>query len=104
MSSTKKSLSKILFSVKSYLKIARLAGDLTEFENFRNWSRLGGLTRGLLSRCSKIVAIEKDKDAFGFEEIQTHYPGRLKITEGDASLIRLDKYFTKPVKFCQSSI
>ena len=31
-------------------------------------------------------------------EIQTHYPERLKIIEGDASKIQQEKYFTKPVK------
>ena len=31
-------------------------------------------------------------------EIQTHYPERLTIIEGDASKIQQEKYFTKPVK------
>ena len=77
-----------------------MAGDLTKFEILEIGPGPGGLTRGLLSEgAQKIVAIEKDKRCISaLKEIQTHFPGRLKIIEGDASLIRLDKYFTKPVK------
>ena len=32
------------------------------------------------------------------KEIQTHYPGRLKIIEGDASEVQHEKHFSKPVK------
>ena len=60
----------------------------------------GGLTRGLLSEgAHRVVAIEKDKRCISaLKEIQAYYPERLEIIEGDASEIKQDRYFTKPVK------
>jgi len=60
----------------------------------------GGLTRGLLSEgARRVVVIEKDKRCISaLREIQNHYPKRLQIIEGDASEIKQEKYFTKPVK------
>ena len=97
----KKSLSQnFIFDLNLTSKIARLAGDLTKFEILEIGPGPGGLTRGLLSEgAQRIVAIEKDKRCISaLKEIQTHFPGRLKIIEGDASDIQQEKYFTKPVK------
>ena len=77
-----------------------MAGDLKSFEVLEIGPGPGGLTRGLLSEgAQRVVVIEKDKRCISaLKEIQTHYPGRLKIIEGDASDIQQEKYFTKPVK------
>ena len=89
-----------IFDLNFTSKIARSAGDLTKFEILEIGPGPGGLTRGLLAEgAHKIVAIEKDKRCIlALKEIQNHYPGRLRIIEGDASKLQHEKYFTKPVK------
>ena len=89
-----------IFDLNLTSKIARSAGDLTKFEILEIGPGPGGLTRGLLSEgASKIVAIEKDKRCIlALKEIQNHYPGKLRIVEGDASKLKHEKYFSKPVK------
>lgn len=46
----------------------------------------GGLTRALLaSPAAEVVAVELDRRAIaGLEELGGHYPGRLRVVEGDA--------------------
>ena len=77
-----------------------MAGDLRQFEILEIGPGPGGLTRGLLSEgAQRVVAIEKDKRCISaLKEIQNYYPKRLQIIEGDASEIRPEKYFSRPVK------
>jgi 16S rRNA (adenine1518-N6/adenine1519-N6)-dimethyltransferase len=98
---TKKSLGQnFIFDLNLTSKIARLAGDLTNFEILEIGPGPGGLTRGLLSEgAQRVVVIEKDKRCIAaLKEIQTYYPDRLTIIEGDASEVRQEKHFSKPVK------
>ncbi|MEL0128883.1 MAG: 16S rRNA (adenine(1518)-N(6)/adenine(1519)-N(6))-dimethyltransferase RsmA, partial [Paracoccaceae bacterium] len=89
-----------IFDLNLTSKIARSAGNLTDFEILEIGPGPGGLTRGLLSEgAQKIVAIEKDpRCILALKELQQFYPDRLEIIEGDATKIQQEKYFTKPVK------
>jgi 16S rRNA (adenine1518-N6/adenine1519-N6)-dimethyltransferase len=98
---TKKSLGQnFIFDLNLTSKIARLAGDLKNFEILEIGPGPGGLTRGLLSEgAQRVVVIEKDKRCIAaLKEIQAHYPDQLKIIEGDANEVQQEKYFSKPVK------
>ena len=98
---TKKSLGQnFIFDLNLTSKIARLAGDLKNFEILEIGPGPGGLTRGLLSEgAQRVVVIEKDKRCIAaLKEIQTCYTDRLKIIEGDASEVLQEQYFSKPVK------
>ena len=45
----------------------------------------GGLTRALLEAGAEVVAIERDRRCVGaLEELGSHFPGRLRLIEGDA--------------------
>lgn len=67
-------------------KIARAAGPLEDETIIEIGPGPGGLTRGLLANGAKrVIAIERDKRCIAaLGEIADHYPGRLKIIEGDA--------------------
>lgn len=67
-------------------KVARTAGDLTEATVFEVGPGPGGLTRALLALgAKKVIAVERDSRCLpALAEIADHYPGRLKVIEGDA--------------------
>ena len=60
----------------------------------------GGLTRSLLNEgARKVVAIEKDTRCIAaLEEVQTQFPGKLKIVQGDALSTEVRQYLTHPVQ------
>lgn len=67
-------------------RIARTAGDLSEHTVLEIGPGPGGLTRALLAAgARKVVVLEKDA-RFGpaLAEIETHYPGRLRVHQVDA--------------------
>jgi 16S rRNA (adenine1518-N6/adenine1519-N6)-dimethyltransferase len=67
-------------------RIARAAGPLESITVVEIGPGPGGLTRALLAAgASHILAVERDRRAIAaLKEIAAHYPGRLKIFEGDA--------------------
>ncbi len=67
-------------------KIARAAGGLSDTHIVEVGPGPGGLTRALLMEGAKsVTVIERDARALpALAEIADHYPGRLKIIEGDA--------------------
>lgn len=84
---TKKSLGQnFLLDLNLTGRIARAAGDLTGHTVIEVGPGPGGLTRALLMHdAKKVIVIERDERCLpALEEVAAHYPGRLKIIEGDA--------------------
>ncbi len=81
-------------------KIARLAGDLTNGDALEIGPGPGGLTRGLLAEgAARVVVVEKDRRCLAaLAEIAEHFPGRVKIVEGDALSIDLASLVSPPVR------
>src|SRR5437762_13374911 len=66
-------------------RIARAAGPLDGVTVLEIGPGPGGLTRALLAEGANIVAVERDQRAIAaLGEIAEHYPGRLRVIEGDA--------------------
>ncbi|MGE7369940.1 16S rRNA (adenine(1518)-N(6)/adenine(1519)-N(6))-dimethyltransferase RsmA [Neorhizobium sp. NPDC001467] len=83
----KKSLGQnFLFDLNLTQKIARSAGSLEGVTVFEVGPGPGGLTRAILALgARKVVAIERDSRCLpALAEIETYYPGRLEVIEGDA--------------------
>ena len=99
--SAKKSLGQnFLLDPNLTSKIARSAGNLEKFDVLEIGPGPGGLTRSLLHEgARKVIAIEKDTRCIAaLEEIQTHFPGRLKLLQGDALSTEARQYLTHPVR------
>ncbi|WP_386174264.1 16S rRNA (adenine(1518)-N(6)/adenine(1519)-N(6))-dimethyltransferase RsmA [Sulfitobacter sp. R86518] len=81
-------------------KIARQAGDMTEYDVLEIGPGPGGLTRGLLSEgARRVLAIEKDKRCLpALAEIAEAYPDRLTVIEGDALEIDPLAHLTPPIR------
>ncbi|MEP1930910.1 MAG: 16S rRNA (adenine(1518)-N(6)/adenine(1519)-N(6))-dimethyltransferase RsmA [Roseibium sp.] len=85
--STKKSLGQnFLLDLNLTSRIARSAGSLDDCTVLEIGPGPGGLTRALLAAGAKqVIAIEKDSRCLpALADISDHYPGRLKVIEGDA--------------------
>lgn len=83
----KKSLGQnFLFDLNLTQKIARTAGPLEGVTVIEVGPGPGGLTRAILSLgAKKVIAVERDSRCLpALAEIEAHYPGRLKVIEGDA--------------------
>ncbi|MGQ2950014.1 MAG: 16S rRNA (adenine(1518)-N(6)/adenine(1519)-N(6))-dimethyltransferase RsmA [Agrobacterium sp.] len=83
----KKSLGQnFLFDLNLTQKIARTAGPLEGVTVIEVGPGPGGLTRAILSLgAKKVIAVERDSRCLpALAEIETHYPGRLEVIEGDA--------------------
>ena len=67
-------------------KIARTAGPLEGVTVIEVGPGPGGLTRAILSLgAKKVIAVERDPRCLpALAEIESHYPGRLEVIEGDA--------------------
>ncbi|MGF9692737.1 16S rRNA (adenine(1518)-N(6)/adenine(1519)-N(6))-dimethyltransferase RsmA [Rhizobium sp. 0TCS1.26] len=67
-------------------KIARTAGPLEGITVIEVGPGPGGLTRAILSLgAKKVIAVERDPRCLpALAEIESHYPGRLEVIEGDA--------------------
>jgi 16S rRNA (adenine1518-N6/adenine1519-N6)-dimethyltransferase len=75
-------------------KVARTAGKIDDATVIEIGPGPGGLTRALLALGARqVIAIERDRRAIpALEEIGAHYPGRLRIIEGDALQIDLKQF------------
>jgi 16S rRNA (adenine1518-N6/adenine1519-N6)-dimethyltransferase len=75
-----------LFDLNLTGRIARSGGPLTSHTILEVGPGPGGLTRALLEEgAAEVIAIERDQRCIpALDEIAAHYPGRLRIIEGDA--------------------
>jgi 16S rRNA (adenine1518-N6/adenine1519-N6)-dimethyltransferase len=97
----KKSLGQnFLLDLNLTSKIARYAGNLKQSDVLEIGPGPGGLTRSLLNEGARqVVSIEKDKRCIAaLEEIQSLFPGRLNLLQGDALSINVTQYLTDPIK------
>jgi 16S rRNA (adenine1518-N6/adenine1519-N6)-dimethyltransferase len=97
----KKSLGQnFLLDLNLTSKIARYAGNLKHSDVLEIGPGPGGLTRSLLNEGARqVVSIEKDNRCIAaLEEIQSLFPGRLKLLKGDALSMNVTEYLTDPIK------
>jgi 16S rRNA (adenine1518-N6/adenine1519-N6)-dimethyltransferase len=97
----KKSLGQnFLFDLNLTSKIARYAGNLEQSDVLEIGPGPGGLTRSLLNEGARqVVSIEKDNRCMAaLEEIQSLFPGRLRLLQGDALSMNVTQYLTDPIK------
>ena len=97
----KKSLGQnFLLDLNLTSKIARYAGNLTQSDVLEIGPGPGGLTRSLLNEGARqVVSIEKDNRCIAaLEEIQSLFPGRLRLLQGDALSMNVTQYLTDPIK------
>lgn len=82
-------------------KIAKSAGDLSEFMVLEIGAGPGGLTRSILdAKVKKLVVVEKDQRCiFALKELKNFYGARLEIIEADALNFEELAYFEKGQKF-----
>ena len=97
----KKSLGQnFLLDLNLTSKIARYAGNLKQSDVLEIGPGPGGLTRSLLNEGARqVVSIEKDNRCIAaLEEIQSLFPGRLRLLQGDALSTNVTQYLTDPIK------
>ena len=97
----KKSLGQnFLLDLNLTSKIARYAGNLKQSDVLEIGPGPGGLTRSLLNEGARqVVSIEKDNRCIAaLEEIQSLFPGRLRLLQGDALSMNVTQYLTDPIK------
>ena len=97
----KKSLGQnFLLDLNLTSKIARYAGNLKQSDVLEIGPGPGGLTRSLLNEGARqVVSIEKDNRCIAaLEEIQSLFPGRLRLLQGDALSMNVTQYLTEPIK------
>lgn len=74
-----------LFDGQLLARIAAVPGDLRDAEVLEVGPGPGGLTRALLAAGAQVTAIERDRRCIpALAELGEHYPGRLRVIEGDA--------------------
>jgi len=98
----KKSLGQNFILDKNFTdKIAKSAGDLSNFEVLEIGAGPGGLTRSILDAgVKKLFVIEKDQRCIlALKELQEFYGSRLEIIEGDALEIDETKIFSENSQF-----
>ena len=77
-----------LFDAQLLTRIARIPGDLADAEVLEVGPGPGGLTRALLAQGARVIAIERDRRCIpALAELETAFPGRLRVIEGDATAI-----------------
>ena len=97
----KKSLGQnFLLDLNLTSKIARYAGNLKQSDVLEIGPGPGGLTRSLLNEGARqVVSIEKDNRCIAaLEEIQSLFPGRLRLLQGDALSMNVTQYLMDPIK------
>ena len=97
----KKSLGQnFLLDLNLTSKIARYAGNLKQSDVLEIGPGPGGLTRSVLNGGARqVVSIEKDNRCIAaLEEIQSLFPGRLRLLQGDALSMNVTQYLTDPIK------
>ncbi|MGH6855275.1 MAG: 16S rRNA (adenine(1518)-N(6)/adenine(1519)-N(6))-dimethyltransferase RsmA [Aestuariivirga sp.] len=99
--SPKKALGQnFLFDLNLTRRIARGSAPLAGFTIVEIGAGPGGLTRALLMEgATGVVAVERDPRAIAaLQEVSHHYPGRLRVIEGDALAIDWGHLITGPAK------
>ena len=97
----KKSLGQnFLLDLNLTSKIARYAGNLKQSDVLEIGPGPGGLPRRLINEGARqVVSIEKDNRCIAaLEEIQSLFPGRLRLLQGDALSMNVTQYLTDPIK------
>ena len=97
----KKSLGQnFLLDLNLTAKIARIAGDLSEWDVLEIGPGPGGLTRGLLAEgARRVVAIEKDARCLpALAEIAAAYPDRLSVLNDDALAVDWAAHLKPPIR------
>jgi len=83
-----------LFDGQLLDRIAAIPGDLADAEVFEVGPGPGGLTRALLKAGARVTAVERDRRCLpALAELADHYPGRLRVIEGDALEIDVPAQF-----------
>lgn len=101
--SAKKSLGQnFLLDLNLTARIARVTGNLSDFDILEIGPGPGGLTRGLLSEgARRVLAVERDSRCLpALAEISNAYPDRLTVIEGDALKIDPLAHLTPPIAIC----
>ncbi|WP_066794645.1 16S rRNA (adenine(1518)-N(6)/adenine(1519)-N(6))-dimethyltransferase RsmA [Sphingomonas soli] len=84
-----------LFDHQLLARIARVPGDLAGQEVFEVGPGPGGLTRALLEAGASVVAVERDRRCIpALAELGEHFPGKLRVIEGDALEVDAPSLFT----------
>lgn len=82
-----------LFDAQLLDRIAAIPGDLRDKSVLEIGPGPGGLTRALLRAGARVTAVEMDRRCLpALAELETAFPGRLRIIEGDA--MKLDHHAT----------
>ena len=81
-------------------KIARQAGDLSQYDVLEIGPGPGGLTRALLYEgARRVVAVERDARCLpALAEISDRYKGRLEVISGDALALNPTEHLHGPIK------
>ena len=81
-------------------RIARIGGDLTQYNIIEIGPGPGGLTRALLNnRAKQITTVERDpRCVAAIHELAAHFPNKLKIVEGDALKTRVQDLAEPPIQ------
>ena len=81
-------------------RIARIGGDLTQYNIIEIGPGPGGLTRALLNNSAKqITTVERDpRCVAAIHELAAHFPNKLKIVEGDALKTRVQDLAEPPIQ------
>ncbi|MCU6452639.1 16S rRNA (adenine(1518)-N(6)/adenine(1519)-N(6))-dimethyltransferase RsmA [Sphingomonas sp. A2-49] len=83
-----------LFDGQLLARIAAVPGDLSDEEVLEVGPGPGGLTRALLAAGARVTAIERDHRCIpALAELGDHYPGRLRVIEGDALAVDAPSLF-----------
>lgn len=83
-----------LFDQQLLARIAKIPGNLENAEVFEVGPGPGGLTRALLESGARVTAVERDPRCIpALAELDAHFPGRLRVIEGDALAIDAPSLF-----------
>jgi 16S rRNA (adenine1518-N6/adenine1519-N6)-dimethyltransferase len=86
-----------LFDEQLLDRIAAIPGDLTDQAVLEIGPGPGGLTRALLRAGARVTAIEMDRRCLpALAELETAFPGKLRVVEGDALKIDHDELMGEP--------
>lgn len=86
-----------LFDAQLLDRIAAIPGDLHDKAVLEIGPGPGGLTRALLKAGARVTAIEMDRRCLpALAELETAFPGRLRVIEGDAMKIDHDAAMGEP--------
>lgn len=86
-----------LFDAQLLGRIAAIPGDLRDMAVLEIGPGPGGLTRALLAAGARVTAIEMDRRCLpALAELETAFPGKLRVIEGDAMKLDHDATMGEP--------